>query len=78
VLLVVWQFAIFDAMLVVAVIVSLLGVFNTLAMPGITFSSPVATAVGVAISAIVLGALAAIQPARRAARINVVSAFNYE
>ena len=132
------QFAIFNAILIIAVLVSLLGVINTLAMsvvqrtreigvlralgssrwqvrrtmidesilitvagalvgigfgtvigyawvsgldslmPGISFSFPTGVAVGVAVAAVVLGALAAVLPARRAARIKVISALSYE
>jgi putative ABC transport system permease protein len=48
------------------------------AMPGLTFHFPGTTAVAVAIAAIVLGALAAILPARRAARLKVIEALSYE
>jgi putative ABC transport system permease protein len=47
-------------------------------MPGLTFHFPSATAFGVAIAAIVLGTLAAILPARRAARLKVIEALGYE
>jgi putative ABC transport system permease protein len=132
------QFAMFNAILVIAVVVSLLGVVNTLAMsvmertreigvlralgssrwqvrrtmldesllitiagglvgiafgtviawtwvksleatlPGIGFSFPVNTSVAVAVAAVLLGVLAAILPARRAARLKVIDALNYE
>ena len=132
------QFAIFNAILIIAVLVSLLGVINTLAMsviqrtreigvlralgssrwqvrrtmvdesilitaagalvgigfgtvigyawvsgldglmPGISFSFPTGVAVAVAVAAVVLGALAAVLPARRAARIKVIAALSYE
>jgi putative ABC transport system permease protein len=48
------------------------------ALPGLTFHFPGATAFGVAIAAIVLGTLAAILPARRAARLKVIEALSYE
>jgi putative ABC transport system permease protein len=129
------QFNLFNGIVAIAVIVSLLGVINTLAMsviertreigvlralgasrwkvrrtmldesllltlsgamtglasgiaigwlwmkgldPPIDFHFPVATAIGVALLAVVLGALAAILPARRAARLNVLAALKYE
>jgi putative ABC transport system permease protein len=45
---------------------------------GLSFRFPWQTAVGVAVVAIVLGAVASILPARRAARLNVIDALNYE
>jgi putative ABC transport system permease protein len=132
------SFAILNAIIAVAVIVSLLGVINTLAMsvlertreigllralgssrwqvrltmagesllitlsgalagigvglliawlwvaglgslvPGIAFSFPVGAAIGVALLAVALGAVAAILPARRAARLEPVEALSYE
>jgi putative ABC transport system permease protein len=132
------QFALFNAIVAIAVIVSLLGVVNTLAMsvvertreigvlralgssrwqvrvtmvhesllitiagalagialgaliawfwvsglesivPGISFRFPAATAVLVAVMAIVLGTLAAVIPARRAAALKPVDALSYE
>ena len=47
-------------------------------IPGVTYTPPVATMVGVAIAAVVLGLIAAILPARRAARLDVVDALSYE
>jgi putative ABC transport system permease protein len=47
-------------------------------MPGLTFHFPGTTAFGVAVAAIVLGTLAAIIPARRAARLKVIEALVYE
>jgi putative ABC transport system permease protein len=47
-------------------------------MPGLTFHFPGTTALVVAIAAIVLGTLAAILPARRAARLKVIEALSYE
>ena len=47
-------------------------------MPGLTFHFPATTALGVALAAIVLGTLAAILPARRAARLKVIEALSYE
>jgi putative ABC transport system permease protein len=47
-------------------------------MPGITFHFPGAITVVVAVMAVVLGALAAILPARRAARLKVIEALTYE
>jgi putative ABC transport system permease protein len=132
------QFALFDGILAIAVIVSLLGVINTLAMsvvertreigvlralgssrtlvrvslldesllltsagavvgvlsglligvawmqglgeqlPGLSFHFPLAETIAVAILAVVLGTLAAILPARRAAHVDVIQALTYE
>ena len=132
------QFGLFNAIIFVAVIVSLLGVINTLAMsviertreigvlralgssrwlvrnsllnesllitiagavvgvasglvigaswiaglgdlmPGITFHFPAAATLTVAVIAIALGSLAAVLPARRAARTDVIRALTYE
>jgi len=47
-------------------------------MPGLTFHFPGTTALAVAVAAIVLGTLAAILPARRAARLKVIEALSYE
>ena len=47
-------------------------------IPGVSYRPPLATMVGVAIAAVVLGLLAAILPARRAARLDVVQALSYE
>jgi putative ABC transport system permease protein len=132
------QFNIFNAIVAIAVIVSLLGVINTLAMsvlertrelglmralgasrwqvrssmldesllitcagalaglllglligyvwvmglgdvlPGVAFHLPATTIISVAVAAVVLGTLAAILPARRAARLDVLAALKYE
>jgi putative ABC transport system permease protein len=132
------QFNLFNAILAIAVVVSLLGVINTLAMsviertreigvlralgssrwqvrltmldesllittagaiagigigaliayvwvsgldsllPGITFHFPVTAVAAIALAAVVLGVLAAILPARRAARLKPVEALSYE
>ncbi|UGS36975.1 ABC transporter permease [Capillimicrobium parvum] len=132
------QFALFNGILVIAVLVSLLGVVNTLAMsviertreigvlralgssrwlvrsslvdesllltlagavvgvlsglvigvawiaglgdvlPGITFRFPVGATLIVAAVAVALGVLAAVLPARRAARVDVIRALTYE
>jgi putative ABC transport system permease protein len=47
-------------------------------LPGVTFLFPWAAAIGVGVAAIVLGVLASILPARRAARLDVIDALNYE
>ena len=47
-------------------------------MPGMTFHFPGAIVIAVAIAAVVLGVLAAILPARRAARLKVIRALTYE
>jgi putative ABC transport system permease protein len=48
------------------------------ALPGLTFHFPGATTFAVAVAAIVLGTLAAVIPARRAARLKVIEALAYE
>ena len=48
------------------------------AMPGLTFHVPETTAFAVAVLAIVLGTVAAVIPARRAARLKVIEALSYE
>jgi len=132
------QFALFNGILVIAVLVSLLGVVNTLAMsviertreigvlralgssrwlvraslvdesllltlagaivgvlsglvigiawiaglgdllPGVSFRYPVGATLIVAVVAVALGILAAVLPARRAARVDVIRALTYE
>ena len=47
-------------------------------IPGVSYQPPLATMVGVAVAAVVLGLIAAILPARRAARLDVVEALSYE
>ena len=47
-------------------------------MPGLSFHFPGPVVVAVAIAAVVLGVLAAVLPARRAARLNVINALTYE
>ena len=47
-------------------------------MPGMSFHFPTAMVVSVSIAAVVLGVLAAILPARRAARLKVIEALTYE
>ena len=47
-------------------------------LPGISFHFPGAVALAVAIAAVVLGVVAAVLPARRAARLKVISALTYE
>jgi putative ABC transport system permease protein len=47
-------------------------------MPGLSFHFPGGMTFGVALAAVVLGTLAAILPARRAARLNVIDALAYE
>ena len=47
-------------------------------IPGVSYTPPVATMIGVAFAAVVLGLIAAILPARRAARLDVVDALSYE
>jgi putative ABC transport system permease protein len=47
-------------------------------MPGMTFHFPGPVVVAVAVAAVVLGVLAAILPARRAARLQVINALTYE
>ena len=47
-------------------------------MPGITFHFPITATVAVAIASTVLGVLASVLPARRAARLKPVEALSYE
>lgn len=47
-------------------------------IPGVTYTPPIATMVGVAIASVILGLIAALLPARRAARLDVVEALSYE
>ncbi len=47
-------------------------------IPGVSYQPPVATMIGVAVASVVLGLIAAIVPARRAARLDVVEALSYE
>jgi len=47
-------------------------------IPGVAYTPPVGTMIGVALAAVVLGLIAAILPARRAARLDVVQALSYE
>ncbi|HET8976229.1 MAG TPA: FtsX-like permease family protein [Solirubrobacterales bacterium] len=47
-------------------------------IPGVAYTPPVGTMIGVALAAVVLGLIAAILPARRAARLDVVEALSYE
>jgi putative ABC transport system permease protein len=47
-------------------------------MPYVSFSLPVGQLIGFAIAAVVLGVVAAVLPARRAARLNVLEALQYE
>jgi putative ABC transport system permease protein len=47
-------------------------------MPGLSFHFPGPIVVAVAVAAVVLGVIAAILPARRAARLKVINALTYE
>jgi putative ABC transport system permease protein len=47
-------------------------------MPGLTFHFPSGITLAVAVAAVILGTLAAVIPARRAARLNVIEALAYE
>jgi putative ABC transport system permease protein len=47
-------------------------------LPGISFHFPGGVALAVAVAAVILGSLAAILPARRAARLKVIEALTYE
>jgi putative ABC transport system permease protein len=46
--------------------------------PGLTLNLPVATLVTIAVLGVVIGVLAAVLPARRAARLDPLSALRYE
>lgn len=47
-------------------------------IPGVSYTPPLGTMAGVAVAAVVLGLIAAVLPARRAARLDVVDALSYE
>jgi putative ABC transport system permease protein len=47
-------------------------------IPGVSYRAPFGTMIGVAVAAVVLGILAALLPARRAAKLDVVEALSYE
>ncbi len=47
-------------------------------VPGVAYQPPLGTMAGVGVAAIVLGLIAAVLPARRAARLDVVDALSYE
>ena len=47
-------------------------------VPGVQYRPPVETMAAVAIAGVVLGLIAAILPARRAARLDVIQAISYE
>jgi putative ABC transport system permease protein len=47
-------------------------------IPGVEYRPPVSTMIGVAIAGVALGLVAAVLPARRAARLNVIRAISYE
>jgi putative ABC transport system permease protein len=47
-------------------------------IPGVGYEPPVGTMIGVAVAGVILGLIAAILPARRAARLDVVDALSYE
>jgi putative ABC transport system permease protein len=63
--------------MVIGVFLSAL-VTQALSDQGVSFSLPVGTLVAFLVVAVVAGVLAAILPARRAARLNVLSALQYE
>jgi putative ABC transport system permease protein len=71
---------------VTALIGAVLGIILGIALGGllvaridfIEFSLPVVTLIVVALAAIVVGIIAAILPARRASRLNVLEALQYE
>ena len=47
-------------------------------MPGISFHLPLTTIIGVALASVIAGVLAALLPARRAAKLQVIRALTYE
>jgi putative ABC transport system permease protein len=47
-------------------------------VPGVSYRAPLGTMAGVAVAGVVLGLIAAVLPARRAARLNVIQAVSYE
>jgi putative ABC transport system permease protein len=87
-----WQVrrAIADESLVIGLIGALLGIAVGTGMgyallrglsagvPGVEYRPPLATMVAVAVAGVVLGLIASILPARRAARLDVIRAISYE
>jgi putative ABC transport system permease protein len=72
-------------LLALSVVVSLFGMVNTLALTvrslsdwGVRLSIPVGTLVVFTVVAIVVGVIAAVIPARRASRLDVLTALHYE
>ena len=53
-------------------------VTGALASEGVTFSLPVGTLIAFLVVAVLAGMLAAVLPARRASRLNVLEALQYE
>jgi putative ABC transport system permease protein len=47
-------------------------------IPGVSYRAPIGTMVAVAVAAVVLGIIASLLPARRAAKLDVVEALSYE
>jgi putative ABC transport system permease protein len=47
-------------------------------VPGVSYRPPIAAMVAVALAGVILGLIAAILPARRAARLDVIQAISYE
>jgi putative ABC transport system permease protein len=47
-------------------------------IPGVSYRAPLGTMLGVAVAAVVLGLIASVLPARRAAKLDVVEALSYE
>jgi putative ABC transport system permease protein len=47
-------------------------------IPGVEYRPPVSTMVAVALAGIVMGLVASVLPARRAARLDVIKAISYE
>jgi putative ABC transport system permease protein len=47
-------------------------------IPGVSYRAPIGTMIGVAVAAVILGIIASLLPARRAARLDVVEALSYE
>ena len=79
-----------DESLVIAMIGALMGIVIgaglgfallkglSFGIPGVSYRAPIGTMVAVAVAAVVLGIIASLFPARRAAKLDVVEALSYE
>jgi len=79
-----------DESLVIAMIGALMGIVIgaglgfallkglSFGIPGVSYTAPIGTMIAVAVAAVVLGIIASLFPARRAAKLDVVEALSYE